>query len=230
MAFHNYIGHKIFIEPLDPQAQRIRAIKLTKKYQKLADEIVLIQNRQGESFYVFRKYNSKKELTRSKQFIMIYNDGVFDTFEDKIFLFDEKIDCIRIDDFMFIENTYYFQTIFKYYEGLKEKSVKILTDIEEMVPIQNYQDFQDCCTGQLQMLAKLNNISSKPYFNAISMEKIKKTIDTYKLNVKIVWEDGEEKLLFDKNDRWGLLKLLDDDYLGSIMTDTQYVVNSKRAI
>jgi len=28
-----------FVEPLDPHAQRIRAIKLTKKYQKLADEI-----------------------------------------------------------------------------------------------------------------------------------------------------------------------------------------------
>lgn len=28
-----------FIEPLDPHAQRIRAVKLTKKYQKLADEL-----------------------------------------------------------------------------------------------------------------------------------------------------------------------------------------------
>lgn len=28
-----------FVEPLDPHAQRIRAVKLTKKYQKLADEI-----------------------------------------------------------------------------------------------------------------------------------------------------------------------------------------------
>lgn len=28
-----------FIEPTDPNAQRVRAIKLTKKYQKLADEM-----------------------------------------------------------------------------------------------------------------------------------------------------------------------------------------------
>lgn len=35
-----------FIEPLDPKAQRIRAIKLTKKYQKLADEM----NKEPERF------------------------------------------------------------------------------------------------------------------------------------------------------------------------------------
>jgi len=40
-----------FIEPLDSQAQRIRAIKLTKKYQKLADEI----NKEPEKYkYLLR--------------------------------------------------------------------------------------------------------------------------------------------------------------------------------
>ena len=42
-------------------------------------------------------------------------------------------------------------------------------------------------------------------------------------------ENGEERLLFEGNPdkRWLILKLLDDDFLGSIMTNQKYEVNSK---
>ena len=45
-------------------------------------------------------------------------------------------------------------------------------------------------------------------------------------------ENGQEKLLFEANPnrRWLILKLLDDDFLGSIMTHEKYEVNSKSAL
>jgi hypothetical protein len=61
------------------------------------------------------------------------------------------------------------------------------------------------------------------------MQDIRRTIDAFKLDVQVVHEDGQDKLLFEANPnkRWLILKLLDDDYLGSIMTNEKYEVNSK---
>lgn len=49
---------------------------------------------------------------------------------------------------------------------------------------------------------------------------------------QLVTDDGQEKLLFenDREKRWLILKLLDDDYLGSVMTRQKYEVNSKSAL
>ena len=59
---------------------------------------------------------------------------------------------------------------------------------------------------------------------------MKKVIKKRQLNVKIVKKDGKEMLLFDSSDKWALLKLLDDDYLDSMMTGLSYEVNSKREL
>jgi hypothetical protein len=58
---------------------------------------------------------------------------------------------------------------------------------------------------------------------------IRRTIEAFDLDVQIVRENRHEKLLFEANPnkRWLILKLLDDDYLGSIMTNEKYEVNSK---
>jgi len=81
----------------------------------------------------------------------------------------------------------------------------------------------------MQMMSKLAQIASKPYLSRVTMQDIRRTIDAFHLDVQIVNETGQEKLLFEANPnkRWLILKLLDDDYLGSIMTNEKYEVNSK---
>jgi hypothetical protein len=59
---------------------------------------------------------------------------------------------------------------------------------------------------------------------------MKKVIQKNNLPVKIVETDGKEMLLYDPADKWVLLKLLDDDYLWSLMTEQSYEVNAKREL
>jgi hypothetical protein len=61
------------------------------------------------------------------------------------------------------------------------------------------------------------------------MEAINCSIRENELPIVSVMEDGVEKLVFDPEPsrRWILLKLLDDDYLTSVMTELKYEVNSK---
>ncbi|MGC7873718.1 Kiwa anti-phage protein KwaB-like domain-containing protein [Desulfosporosinus sp. SYSU MS00001] len=202
----------------------------TKFLNKLSYYFVMLSNSIGDRVILFRKYNSKKELTRSGLFAAILNNGIFDRLEYKTLLFDDKIDCFYFNGSIFVENTYYFQLIFDYYEGLKANAETILETIASKIPVSGWTEFHNHCIGNQNMLAKLNNVASKPYFRDLTMADLRRTIDHYGLDIQVIEEDGVEKLLYLDTDRWGLLKLLDDDYLDSVMTNGRYLVNSKKAI
>jgi hypothetical protein len=107
-----------------------------------------------------------------------------------------------------------------------------VTEILAQIPISNADAFRAAGTGQMQMMSKLAQIARKPYLNRVTIQDIRRTIEAFALDVQIVVENGQEKLLFEANPnkRWLILKMLDDDFLGSIMTDQKYEVNSKSAL
>jgi hypothetical protein len=82
------------------------------------------------------------------------------------------------------------------------------------------------------MISKLAQIARKPYLNAVTMQDIRRTISEFHLDVQVVIVDGQERLLFEAtpSKRWLILNLLDDNYLGSIMTNQKYEVNSKSVL
>ena len=133
---------------------------------------------------------------------------------------------------MFIRNVPAFERIFGYFEEVRAKADETVTAILTQIPISNAEEFRAACTQQVQMMAKLAQIARKPYLAAVSMDDIRRTIEEFELEVEIVRENGQERIVFEANPstRWLILKLLDDDFLGSIMTQQKYAVNSKSAI
>ena len=79
-------------------------------------------------------------------------------------------------------------------------------------------------------MAKLNNIASKQYLKQIKMADIKKVIEEFDLKIKTIHKGRKEMLVFDPADKWAILRLLDDDYLGSVMTGQNYEVTGKREL
>jgi hypothetical protein len=79
------------------------------------------------------------------------------------------------------------------------------------------------------MAAKVASIAKKPYLPRVTMADIRRTITEFELAVQIDSTGGVDQLVFEptRENRWLILKLLDDDYLGSIMTREKYEVNSK---
>jgi hypothetical protein len=180
----------------------------------------------------FRTYSPKKELTRSALFGVLLSRGHYDKIATKIFLFDRKIDCFSWSGYLFINNVTAFQRIFKYFDELRAKADETVNIILAQIPISNADAFRAAGTGQMQMMSKLAQIARKPYLNRVTLQDIRRTITEFRLDVQIVQENGQEKILFEAtpNKRWLILKLLDDDFLGSIMTDQKYEVNSKSAL
>ncbi len=185
---------------------------------------------EGEAALFFRAYSPTKELTRRRGFAAMFDDGLFQKVQHKTFLFDNDADCFAWGGYMFIRRKSAFERIFRYLEELKEAADETLDAVLQHVPVSNEDDFREACKGQIQMLAKLASISRKPYLADLTMDVIEETISAYDLHVAISDEDGERKLVFDpstQQSRWAILKLLDDDYLESAMTEERYEASSK---
>jgi hypothetical protein len=196
--------------------------------QGLKFYVIIAEPKNGEPVYFYRSYTPKKELQRSSLFGAVLNKGHFDKVTEPLFLFDHFIDCISAGGYMFIFSKDKFQKIFQFFERLLASAQVTLDEIKVQVPMSNFEDFEKSCQGHVQKLAKLNSISQKPYFKSLSMRQMKKVIKEFNLRIRITKVDGKEALVFDPSDKWGILHLLDDYYLGSPMTGLKYGANSKR--
>jgi hypothetical protein len=177
----------------------------------------------------FRTYSPKKELSRRTGFAALLRGGTYDRVTSKIFLFDKEVDCFAWGHYLFILQVGHFRRIFRFFEALRANGDNTVSAILKQVPVQNAGAFRAACTGQLQMLSKLAQIAKQPYFGRVTMKDILDTIKKFNIDVQIVKDGKKQKLVFDGNPkkRWLILKLLDDDYLGSTMTQERYEVNSK---
>ena len=192
--------------------------------------VIIIQPNQGTPVYFFRLYSHKKELHHSPFFGAVFDRGQFDRVRTPLFLFDQYIDCFSRDDVLFICKKDKFQKIFRFLELVLRKAKSTLRFIKAHVPIDNMAEFEKACESHALKLAKLNNIASKPYLKQIKMADIKKVINKLSLEIKTTGKGSKEMLVFDPADKWAILRLLDDDYLGSVMTGQNYEVTGKRQL
>jgi hypothetical protein len=192
--------------------------------------VIAVQPPNDDPYYFFRSYTPKKMLSRSRFFAMVFRHGIYDQVIEPAFLFDHYIDCVSSNGMMFIFKKENFYEIFRFFETIRRVAVETLDTIRATVPIQNFDDFARDCEAHLAKLEKLRNIAAKPYWGKITIENIKKVIEKNNLSVQIVQTGAEEKLVYDTADKWVILKLLDDDYLWSLMTDQSYEVTGKREI
>lgn len=178
--------------------------------------------------YCFRAYSPKKELGRSSKFAALMAKGQFDKVREPMFLFDQHLDALAYSDRIFVFNQDQFQKIFRFFEQVMKTAEQTLRTIEKVIHIVNFTEFEEACKGHLQKLTKLRNISQQPYLKKITIADLKKVIKRYDLGIKTQKVNGQEMLVFDPKDRWAILKLLDDDYLESLLTERQYEVTGKR--
>lgn len=185
--------------------------------------------RRGTVF--FRKTSEKLVLGRGAAFAAVFRRGHYDTMEETVFLFDRNLDCWSDGRYMFIANVGNFERMFRYIEQLQARAQQTVDVALQRVAISNADEFRAACTTQIRFMTKLAVIASKPYLAQIGMVDIRRAIDEHGLQVDVVQSNGQEMLVFDPDPsrRWILLKLLDDDYLNSVMTHLRYEVNSKIA-
>ena len=184
----------------------------------------------GDPVAFFRIYTPKKELSRSHLFAAFFRDGQYDTVRDPIFLFDSHLDCVSRGADLFILNKSNFQSMFRFFDVVRRNAQQALATLRTTLPIGNFEQFARDCEGHLVKLIKLQNIAAKPYLARITIADLRRVITHHGLRIEIQVIEGRELIVYDPTDKWALLKLLDDDYLHSHLTNLDYEANGKREL
>lgn len=192
--------------------------------------VIAVQPLNGNPVYFFRAYTPKKMLVRSPSFALWYQNGSYDHIKQPIMLFDTNVDCVSRNGIMFVFDKSSFQNIFRFFETVRIAAKEALHNIKLSVPIDNFEEFAQDCEKHIVKMRKLKNIATKPYLSGITIEHIKKVVKKYNLDLEIVGVEGEEKVVYDPRNKWILLRLLDDDYLWSMLTEQSYEVSGKREL
>jgi hypothetical protein len=193
--------------------------------------VVILQPPRGPAIYFYRRYSPKKMLREAAPLSIKRMLGNTDEFEDvktPIFLFDKRIDCIIRDNNLFILAKGHFYYMFRILDELMASSKDILDRIHDRIPIENFNLFARSCTKDKSKMGKLTSIARRPYLGTLTITDMQPVIQKNNLHIPIVTVNGQEMLHFDKDYPWDILKLLDDDYLTSIMTGQNYEVDAKR--
>jgi len=193
--------------------------------------VIILQAAQGQPIYFYRRYSVKKMLRKSAPLALKRILGNTDEFEDvktPIFLFDKTIDCIGHNTSLFVLAKSHFYYMFQILNELIELTKDTLDLIQQSIPIANFNQFAQACTNDKIKMQKLTSIARRPYLSNLTIADMKPAITRHHLHIPMEKVNGKEMLRFDKDYPWDILKLLDDDYLTSIMTGQNYEIDAKR--
>lgn len=191
--------------------------------------VIIVRPQNIEPIFFYHTMTSKMLLSRSPFFAIWRGRDEYDRIKEPVLLFDRNIDCISQGKTMFIIQKTNFETIFSFTEEIEKLAKQSLERIKKKIPIYNFDQFEEACKRHPTKLRKLRNIAGQEYLDRITIEDIKKVIETNKLKIQtVVLQNHEEKIIYDDQYPWEILKLLDDDFLKSVMTSQNYEVGSKR--
>ncbi len=175
--------------------------------------------------YFYRVYNASQMLNRSRFYAMIVQDDIYEDLRTPTFLFDRHIDCISYENDMFIFNTHNFHQIFNS-EEFKKAAAGTLDRLKQKDFIYNYDRFRTDCLNDKNKILKLCKISASSYLDALTIDILHAEIERLKLPITVEIVNGKKKMVYNpRGDRWAILKLLNDSYARSSMTNIDYYVS-----
>lgn len=195
---------------------------------KLVFHVIVIQRRRQPDIYIFRSYSRTKELTRSKKVVTIFANNVFDAMRDPIFIFDNKADAVWLNNTMLVLNQTNYHRIFQFFEEVLRHAERTLDDITQAIPIENADQFVADSRRHPIILAKLRSIAQGHYVGALTVAALERKIRNHELPIEVRGRGANKRLVYDRTLRWVFLKLIDDAYLNSDMTNARYEVTGKR--
>jgi hypothetical protein len=189
----------------------------------------VLTDRQGRQAYFFRAFSSASELQRKRGAAMVLRGGSFTKVDEQIFLFDDKVDCFVFEGYLFVLRKSDYRRIFDQLDAVRKRARLAAAALHAKVPIANFDEFEKACMTQAALADKLIAVQGRDYFDRLSYAMLKPVIDEFGLKIPVESSNGVVQLVFETGPehRWRILRLVDDDFLKSSMTEHRYEVNSK---
>lgn len=173
---------------------------------------------------LFRKYTEKRILDIKGWIPLFVQNGVFNKLTDSILTIDKDIDCIYYDGKVFILDKIQFEKIFSFMDKFILEIDANICHLEEKSLVDDITALQKLCKSDPRKIKKLNKVLKSDILNSLNTKRISEINRQYNLDLDFT-EDG--KIIVSHKNIWTVLRVLDDEYLESSMTDNKYEVHSK---
>lgn len=190
-----------------------------------------------ESAVFIQSLAANKVVARTKEVSVFVRKGVIDVPRDEgqLLLLGTNVAATILRGVAFFTDRATFQKVFGYLDELKAQAAATFDEVIGPLNIQNRDLMRSAATGSAVMLSKMASIQSKldtypEYRDAMTMSNLKVFVDAHpECGVQMVGEGDDAQFVFtnDPQNRFKILKLLDDDFLQSPLTKLEYEANSK---
>lgn len=207
------------------------------EFAKHVDLYVVAVETDPPRFFV-RSTSRMKRLRQTNRIAAVLRGQVFETLEDDPLLFDLTFDAVVVGADVFILNQASFERSLGFLEAARQAAESIVTAAIAKLDIANESDFVEAVTGDVNMIAKTRSIAKRledpTYAERMTVENLIAVIEQHP-EIDLDWkdsDDGSRRLIFlpGPQHRWRILKVLDDDYVQSLVTELVYESNSKHRL
>jgi hypothetical protein len=190
----------------------------------------------GQTATFYRVADTLLQFSKNKVYSLVRRDGQYDRLEPAdLLLMRAEFDVIVIlgHAFFFLKPT--FERAFGFFEELRQASATTFDRVSARLRISGIDELRAACTSQPQMMAKMASIKRSldedpDYAAAMTMPNLLAYVEENPaVNIEIAGTGRGRSLVFNPSlaTRFQILKLLDDDYLRSVLTHRTYEAASK---
>lgn len=215
------------VKPFDGNADYASKLRMVAAHFSTADQ-------QMVTFY--RVADSTLQLKKARVVGLIKQGDVYGRLEPAdVLLLRNSFDVVVVDGFAFFAKKPTFERAFGFVEKLQRESRATFKAVTTKLRIQGLDELEKACTSQPQMMAKMASIkrsmdADSAYAEAMTMDRLIAYIEGHPhVHVEVVGSGAHRQLVFDPKPacRFQILKLLDDDFLHSMLTERDYEAGSK---
>lgn len=178
----------------------------------------------------FLRKSGQFQLAKRRRLVGLLDRAQMKAYTGAVYTFDGQVDAVLFGDHLVVVNPAPFKDLFSDAAAIQAQFDQDVKTLNAQLPIANLKAFEDVCSKNPRMMTKLSRAMKRPYFPKLTLADLEDLIQRKGLDPGLV--DPKGNLVFDGDiqRRWTILKMLDDDYLESKMTSSDYEVNSKIAL
>lgn len=204
--------------------------------KKLTFYVVSLRSSNPGWLHFFRAKSSRSlRLSRSRKIAAFFTGELFDQITEDPLLFDQSFDAIANDTTVLMVNQRNFEKSLDFLTSARQAAEATLRTVTKKLPVANLEEFLVAASADINMISKIRSITEKisrnpDYAKTLTRGRLIAFAAQHpNLELDLEGPAGKEKLVFhnDPQRRWRILKILDDDYLHSQLTEFDYEVNSK---
>lgn len=186
---------------------------------------------------IYQAFAAEKALRQSGRILALWNGERFTELDDTPLIIDRSFRVIVVAGFAAMPTPSAFESLFGPLPRLREQAAQTYAHTLGTLEIRGGELLQEACASDLNMMRKLMSIQAKldtpGYPAALAMDRVVAFLEANPHVAVPIDRSGQRPALVFENtpqQRWALLKLLDDDYLRSDLTSKHYEANSKTEV